>query len=218
MFSRKRGRAEENRSLAQNVKDLVKRVCDWEDACGAKFTVETSARIGEDFVILDIFGLDEINMKHIQRANKSDPCIASHSCHFATTAVRGKISFVFENTTRTEERGRVVVADETELQSEIKRLSQLMPTVRAEDIRACCRCICSAKHEEQLEFRKIRITATNTPGVVTIEVHGLSRLGDVLLQKLRQILDEDENVSINIYIERSYLQFNIKKKRSTVNI
>lgn len=221
MFKKRKNR-DSTDELSEAVKEAVSRVCAWRDACGAFFAVETNTKVGEDFVILELRGIDELLISDLFGLADNIPYITDYSCVFAKNDAKGFISLTFENISG-EKKSKKAEQDEDDTRyieedSEILEAHKKIPSAEENDIKISTMCfIRLKKHLCMIDALKVTFSTTSTPGLLVLGVHGLTVADKKFCESVRKICDA-EKVKFEVHLEKNYAQLNIKKKKGIVNI
>lgn len=208
MFRKRKNRDSES-DLSQLVKEAVKKVCEWKDACGAKFAVETKTRIGDDFVLLEIFGVDEFRLSDLFALTDDIAVITDYSCNFAKNDKSGCLSFTFENIDRAKKNKSTTVPDDPTSEEDNEE---------GEEVKLATTCFhLMKKHLSVADAVNAKCTTTSTPGLVVVTTHNISGLDKQCCSALRDLC-ESKGIKTWIYLEKKYVQMNIRKKKGIVNI
>ena len=200
---RKRKNRESGCDLSDVVKDVVKKICEWTDGCGSKFAIETKTKIGEDFVLLDVFGVDELFFEDLFSLAEEVPAITEYSCRFSHDEERGAICFVFENADRANRK-------------KAKRDEQCLESKEEIEIARCCFQTLKT-HLSEEDGKNAKFTSTSTPGLIVVTTHNLSSLGPSCCEALKAFC-KSQKIQLKIYLDKGYVQFNINKIKKLVNI
>jgi hypothetical protein len=226
MFSRKR---KLENPLVVSVDSLVQKVCEWEDACGGKYTVETETVVGSDFVSLSIKGVDEVIANDVLELVDQDPLIAKYTCDFT----KQTLSFVFEThrrkiaySPRIPEIGPCASIESKQneaIQKELKSIKPYAGLDTEEDLVTVCKCVVAVKSSLSIlniVSEPVTFDFTSTPGLVRITVQGLSKVEGKLFTTFKKLRDDfdAEIVLILAPLSEQCIQISVKKAKATVNI
>lgn len=205
---RKRKKEESESDLSRPVKEAVRKICEWKDACGAHFAVRTKTKVGDDFVLLEIFGVDELSLDDLFSLADDVPLITDYSCTFAKNDKPGCLSFTFENVDR-EKRKKSKVEDVEEggcsdgEDDEMKTAETCFHVLK--------------KYLSVADAVNAKFTSTSTPGLIVVTAHDISALDMHCCAPLRRLC-EKKAIKTRIFLEKKYVQMNIRKKKGIVNI
>jgi hypothetical protein len=226
MFSRKR---KPENPLVVSVNDLVRKVCEWEDACGGKYTVETEMVRGQDYISLDVKGVDEVLADNIMDIVAQDANIVRYVCNFA----KQTLSFEFETPRRKVPNAPIVPAsgpvsaqpdsyDDDALQKELIT-ARLLFKETEEDLVMACKCVIAVRHATpvlNILAGATKFDYTSTPGLIRITVIGLAKVDAKLFavfKRLRSDFDA-EVVLIMSPREERCVTIRLPKAKLVINI
>jgi hypothetical protein len=203
--------------LTRSVQNLISRVCDLEDACGGKFTIETETTIGIDYLHLEIRGVDELNVKDMLQLTEGSEHIVAFVCNLT----KQHLEFRFEMSHRKKR-----VAEE-EIQSSDEAVKKQFAIVKNlvhsdtedEDVMTVCKYILAIKDSlPVMQMHLVKFDFTTIPGVIMITVKGIQRIEKHLFLRLKKIIDDTQS-DITIFLaERQCLRICVKKRKHTVNV
>ena len=227
MFSRKR---KVENPLVVSVNDLVRKICEWKDACGGKYTVDTETVVGSDYVSLDIKGVDEVRANDVMDLVAQDPHIARYSCNFT----KQTLSFVLETNRRKAPNAPVVPTagpcavrtdskDSGELENELKAVRPHAAVETEEDLIMVCKCVVAVRRSFSVLnviSEQVKFDYTSTPGLIRVSVHGLAKVDKTLFAIFKKLSDEFDAEVVLIMSPRSErsVQISLAKAKATVNI
>lgn len=212
----KRRRTED--PLTVSVNEVVRRVTDWEDACGGKFTVQTEVVKGEDYVLLKVFNVDEVRIRDLVLLLDDVKHAVSCRCDFSEETV----SFRFEESGKRRKRDDVAEPTEDQVAAEFQTLSRFRSDgAEEEDTRVVARFIATIKEVLcLLQQTKVRFDITTTPGIIALTVKNLTRVDLDMLRQIRLLenkTDSDATVFLSPKDSQS-IRIRIKKSKRTVNV
>lgn len=226
MFSRKR-KAEN--PLVESLNDLVRKVCEWEDACHGKYTVETEIVRGGDFISLDIKGVDEVRADKILDLVARDPNIARYSCDFkkqtmsfVLETLRRKIpdTTIVPNTGPTG--GKNIADDDDALRKELDTARSHFKETE-QDLIMACKCVVAIKRSISVLnvlAQSTKFHYTSTPGLIRITVIGLSNVNAKLFATFERLRTEfgADVVLILFPREEQCITISLPKAKLVINI
>ena len=227
MFSRKR---KPENPLVESMNGLVRKICEWKDACGGKYTVSTETVRGPDFISLDITGVDEILADNVMDLVAQDPNIARYSCDFA----KKTMSFVLETLSRKSPHVPSVVPntgalaprtqsqDDEALQKEL-RIARPHFKETEEDLIMACKCVVAVKRSISvlnILSESTKFDHTSTPGLIRITVLGLAKVDMKLLAAFKRFRSEFDAEVILILSprEEQCVTISLPKAKLVINI
>lgn len=203
--------------LTVSVNEVVRRVADWEDACGGKFTVETEVVKGEDYVLLKVFNVDEVKVRDLVTLLEEVTHAVSCKCDFSEETVL----FRFEENNK---RKRNDATDPTEEQvtNEFQSLSRFTSgNGTEEDTRKVATFIAAVKETLcLLQQTKVRFDITTTPGIIALTVKNLTRVDLDTLRQLHRLGSETDSEA-TVFLsppDSQSVRIRIKKSKRTVNV
>ena len=212
----KRRRTED--PLTVSVNEVVRRVADWEDACGGKFTVQTEVIKGEDYVLLKVFNVDEVRIRDLVLLLDDVKHAVSCKCDFSEETV----SFRFEESGKRRKRDDATEPTEDQVAAEFQTLSRFRSDgAEEEDTRVVAKFIATIKEVLcLLQQTKVRFDITTTPGIIALTVKNLTRVDLDMLRQIRLLenkTDSDATVFLSPKDSQS-IRIRIKKTKRTVNV
>ena len=210
----KRKRKDDGDELSRSVEAAVREVCTWEDGCGARFAVETTTKVGDDYVVLEIFNVDELTLSDLHALVDELPLLTDYACVFAKNDKRGYMSFTFENIDRTKKKR------EPSLEPDFDPSDGGGGDVGKEDpdkaiATACFRAL--KKNLSVVDAVSASFTSASTPGLIVVTVHGLTQIDKQTCVAMRRMC-EKEKIKFKFFLDKKYAQVEIKKKKGIVNI
>lgn len=203
--------------LTVSVNEVVRRVADWEDACGGKFTVETEVIKGEDYVLLKVFNVDEVKVRDLVTLLEDVRHAVSCRCDFSEET----ILFRFEENNK---RKRDDATDPTEEQvsNEFKALSRFASDNNSDDdTRVVAKFIATVKETLcLLQQTRVRFDITTTPGIIALTVKNLTRVDIDALRQLHRLGTETDSEA-TVFLsppDSQSVRIRIKKSKRTVNV
>lgn len=212
----KRRRTED--PLTVSVNEVVRRVADWEDACGGKFTVQTEVVKGEDYVLLKVFNVDEVRIRDLVLLLDDVKHAVSCRCDFSEETV----SFRFEESGKRRKRDDATEPTEDQVAAEFQTLSRFRSDgAEEEDTRVVARFIATIKEVLcLLQQTKVRFDITTTPGIIALTVKNLTRVDLDMLRQIR-LLENKTDSDATIFLspkDSQSIRIRIKKTKRTVNV
>lgn len=203
--------------LTVSVNDVVRRVADWEDACGGKFTVQTEVVKGEDYVLLKVFNVDEVRVRDLVTLLEEVRHAVSCRCDFADETV----CFRFEESVK-RKRDDTTTPTEEQVLNEFRSLSRFSCNGSVEeDTRIVARFIATIKETLCLiQQTKVRFDITTTPGIIALTVKNLTRVELDMLRQLNKLGTETDSEA-TIFLsppDSQSVRIRIKKSKRTVNV
>jgi hypothetical protein len=225
MFKKRKRSESEPAPLKEKVQKVVSQIGVWEDACGGRYTLECKSKLGDDYVDLEIYGVEEINLEKLSTLVKANSSIGSYVCVLQRAVQSDRVSrtghlcLTFENKSS---EARTTVLDEATLQKEVQKefsdMKKYMTSESEEDILLAAKCSATVKTAASAVIcQMITFGVTSTPGLITLVLTGMHTVDKTLCECLQRI-SVDNPLTILINVEKAFLQFNISKRRSTVNI
>jgi hypothetical protein len=212
----KRRRTED--PLTVSVNEVVRRVADWEDACGGKFTVQTEVIKGEDYVILKVFNVDELKIRDLVLLLDEVKHAVTCRCDFSEET----LTFRFEENGKRHKRDDASEATEDQVAAEFQTLSRFRSDgAEEEDTRVVARFIATIKEVLcLLQQTKVRFDITTTPGIIALTVKNLTRVDLDMLRQIR-MLEKKTDSEATVFLspkDSQSVRIRIKKSKRTVNL
>lgn len=203
--------------LKESVDEVIHRLTEWEDACGGKFTIESSITKGIDFVILWVRNVDEVRAADLLDLVNSNGHVVSCHCDFSEQS----IVFRFGDSTKRDRHTPYHVNEEL-LEKEVLRIQRSLSNELDEDIRSIARYVVAVKENVSLlQQATLRFDVTVSPGVMVLTVKKLSRTDAALLELLRGMTERKDYVDIIIFLsppDSQCLRVRLNKTKRTVNL
>jgi hypothetical protein len=224
MFTKRKRDVEENAPLKEKLKEVISQLGGWEDACGGRYTVECNIKVGDDYIDVEVFGLDDFDLKQLSALVKKNKSIASYKCVLPrmTGQVKGHMCLTFENGPTDESPNKIPKTSDDAFKkmvdAEFLDMKKKMTTENEGDVMLAAKCFACVKIESSaLVSHMLTVSVTSTPGLITLVLTGVGKLERALCERL-MLISEEGSLKVIINLEKGYLQFNISKRRSTVNI
>lgn len=211
----KRRRTED--PLTVSVNQVVRMVTDWEDACGGKFTVETKVVTGEDYVLLQLFNVDEIRVRDLMRVVTDVNHVVWCTCDFSEQF----LCFRFEQNHKRKREDGSEKREET-LDRELMALKKWSNEENTQDdVHTVAKFIAATKESLSiLQQTKIRFDITTSPGIITLTVKNFVKIDIGLLRQLYRLEKENDSDSV-IFLsppESQNIRIRLKRSKRTVNV
>jgi hypothetical protein len=219
----KRRRRHDDDPLRISMDEVVCLLADWKDACGGRFTIETSVVEGVDFALLRVRNIDEVRTKDLLGVMS----VAVHAVSCSIDFTEQLIVFRFE-TTQKRQRGEtsIVTADTPSsvttvdnVEKELLLIQRRLPEEDVDDLRLVAWYVVAVKEMvSMLQRATIRFDISTSPGILTLTVKNLTRLDAVLLRKIHDGNVENETVIFLSPPESQCVRIRVKKAKRTVNL
>lgn len=210
--------------------ELVDAICEWEDACGGKYTVHKEKFKGHDYISLDITGVDEVLADDVFDLVSRDPLIARYSCDFAKQA----LTFVLETHRRKVPNAPLVAptgpvsgnaesTDQLALQKELDAVRPHALTETEEDLVMVCKCVLAVRRSISMLNKisdSVKFDYTSTPGLFRITARGMAKVEPKLFaafKRLRADFDAEVMLILSPKSEQC-VQISLKKAKALVNV
>lgn len=204
--------------LTISVNEVVRRVVDWEDACGGKFTVQTEIVKAEDYVLLKVFNVDEVRIRDLILLLDDVKHAVSCKCDFSEESVL----FRFEENGKRRKKDDATEPTEGQITAEFEALSRLRcDGGEKEDTRVVAKFIATIKEVLcLLQQTKVRFDITTTPGIIALTVKNLTRVDLDMLRQIR-VLENETDSEATVFLspkDSQSIRIRIKKSKRTVNV
>lgn len=209
--------------LRVSMDEVVYRVTDWEDACGGRYTIETSVVEGLDYALLHVRNVDEVRAKDLIQVVDAVEHVASCGCDFAEQM----IVFRFETNQKRLREGVVAPAAPPandvdaahKIEMEASVMQRRLVDEAAEDVHLVAWYVVAVKEMlSVLQRAVVRFDITTSPGILTLTVKNLTRVDAALLRKLQSAHDENDIVVFLSPPDSQCVRIRVKKSKRTVNL
>jgi len=217
MFKRKRSRE----PLLDSVNETVRKLHEWRDACDGLFTVESEIDVGENFVCLEVKGIDEVDIRSFVKLIAGIGHVADYTINFEAQCM----TLVFESASRRVRPAPEPSAeDETVANREFEYMVRLNTTNECDDdLRTASKCMAvvfGSVPASELHMKLVTVQMTTLPGLIIITARGLRKIDKLMLARLRK-MQTDHDVDIVAFVSpknNQCLQISVKKRKETVNL
>jgi len=219
MFKRKRN----GEPLIESVKETVRKMCKWRDACDGLFTVESEIEVGENFVGLDVKGVDEVDMRSFAKLIASIGADGvGHVADYCINFEKQTLTFQFESLSR-KVRSAIVpsVQDESAAFKEYESMKSSAPDECHEDILTASKCMAAIKScVSTLQLQMMQCDMKILPGLIVISARGMRKMDKKMNDKMFEIQAKHEvGIVVNVSPKNNQcLQISVKKRKETVNL
>lgn len=211
------------------MNEVVCRLTNWEDACGGKYTIETSVVEGLDYALLRVQNVDEVRAKDLVEVVSAIEHVVSCSCDFAEQMIVFRFEMnqkrpradvkEREALSQSNERQALFDDDAERVESESLIMQRRLVDEAVEDVRLVAWYVVAVKSMlSVLQRATIRFDITTSPGILTLTVKNLTRVDATLLRKIQSAHDENEVVVFLSPPESQCVRIRVKKGKRTVNL